>query len=227
MILTPEKIQSIIEKTINQQFENYWIYLLLSVIITLMASFLFQYFKEKGKNLAIIEDLKKITSQVETIKQNYKIEFDEIQKKNDLIFNELKESKNRYNSKQFELYNELWSSLIDLKLSADNLWSDATAKNLKKFSTNLYNAKISIEKSSLLIKTNHYTKLMEIIENFEKYENGKTKLIQIRNKTLEEVQGLAFRSYISGIIDENEYLKQRYDNLLNELKEKFRDTIKV
>lgn len=185
-----------------------------------------KYLEEKAKNTATKEDIKNITSQVESVKQSYKIEFDEIQKKNDLIFNELKESKNRYTSRQFELYNELWSSLIDLKFSADNLWNSATAENLKRFSTNLNSAKISIEKSSLLIEDNHYKELMKIIEKFEEYGDGKTKLIQIRNKTIDEVKGLAYNFYIETLIKENETFKINYDNLLVRLKKQFKNTIR-
>ena len=88
-----------------------------------------KYLEEKAKNTAIIEDIKKITSLVEAVKQSYKIDFDKIQKNNDLIFGEIKDTKTRYNSKQFELYNDLWSSLIDLKISANELWSSATEGN--------------------------------------------------------------------------------------------------
>lgn len=224
--MTPEKLQSIVETAIGNQFENYWFYLLLSVFFALMSSYLMQYINEKGKNLATKEDITDITSKVEDVKQSYKIEFDEIQKKNDLIFNELKESKNRYNSKQFEQYNELWSSLIDLKLSADNLWNSATAKNLKDFSTNLNKANVSIEKSSLLIENEDYKELIEIIKQFEEYEEGKTKLIQIRNKTLDEVKGLAYDSYISMLIQRNGVFKVNYEILLEKLKKQFKNTIR-
>ena len=176
--MTPEELRTIIQKTIGEQFDEYWIYLLLSILIALISSYFVQYLKEKGKNLATREDIADITSKIEAVKQSYQIEFDKIQKNNDLIFSEIKDTKNRYNSKQFELYNELWSSLIDLKISADDLWDSANGKNLKKFSTNLYNAKVSIEKSSLLIESTHYEGLMKIIRKFEEFEFGKKKLMQ-------------------------------------------------
>lgn len=185
-----------------------------------------KYLEEKAKNVAMQEDIQKITSQIEDVKQEYKIQFDEIQKKNDVFFDEIKQTKNRFNSKQFELYNELWSSLIDLKISADYLWKSATARNLIKFSSNLDSAKVSIEKKSLLIENTHYKKLMTIIEKLEAYEEGKIKLVEIRNKTTEEVEGLAYQSYIQGLIHSNESLKLHYEALLNTLKEKFKNTIR-
>lgn len=232
--MTPEKIQSIIEKAIGQQFENYWFYLLLSILVALVSSYLFQYLKEKGKNLATKEDIKKITSQVESVKQNYKIKFDKIQKNNDLIFSEVKDTKNRYNSKQFELYNDLWSSLIDLKISADELWESATSRKLKDFSTKLHNAKISIEKSSLLIENNHYDELMKVIKKFEDFEFGKGKLIYlrtIRTKTIKELDKISneitnFSDTVNNTISSNFKLKKNYNNLLDKLKIQFKLQIK-
>ena len=223
--MTPEELKSVIEKTIGQQFDNYWIYLLLSILIALITTYLVQYLKEKAKNLATKEDVADITSKVEEVKQSYKIKFDEIQQKNDLIFSELKESKSRYNSKQFELYNELWSSLIDLKLSADELWNSATVENLKRFSSNLHNAKTSIEKSSLLIEDEHYNELMKITV-LEEYQVGKTELIKFRNKTVHEARGLAEQTYIDRLIQNNSVLKQNYDILMKQLKKQFQNTIR-
>lgn len=224
--MTPEKIQSIVENVIGQQFENYWVYLLLSILLALISSYLFQYFKEKGKNLATQEDIENITSQVESVKQSYKIEFDKIQKNNDLIFSEIKDTKNRYNSKQFELYNDLWSSLIDLKISADELWESATGKKLKDFSTKLYNAKISIKKSSLLIENNHYDELMKVIKKFEEFEIGKKKLINLRNQTITAIDETLKYDNISNIIEQNRGVKTIYDALLDTLKLQFKSTIR-
>ena len=225
--MTPEKIQSIIEKAINQQFENYWLYLLLSILLALVSSYLFQYFKEKGKNLATKEDIADITSAVENVTNDYKIEFDKIQKKNDVIFSEIKDTKHRYNSKQFELYNELWSSLIDLKMSANDLWTSATGKKLKDFSTKLFNAKVSIEKSSLLIEDTHYDELIRIIRKFEEFRIGKKELISIRNRTISDIdQLLRDNNYIDDIIEQNREVKTSYDDLLDTLKLQFKHTVR-
>ena len=44
---------------------------------------------------------------MENVKQEYKIEFDKVQKNNYAIVFEIKDMISRYNLKQFELYNEL------------------------------------------------------------------------------------------------------------------------
>jgi len=185
-----------------------------------------KYLEEKAKNTATKEDIEKITSQVESVKQSYKIEFDKIQRKNDLIVSEIKDTKNRYNSKQFELYNELWSSLIDLKMSANDLWASATGKKLKDFSTKLFNAKVSIEKSSLLIEDTHYDELIRIIRKFEEFRIGKKDLITMRNRTISDIDQLLRDTYIDNIIEQNREVKTRYDDLLDTLKLQFKHTIR-
>lgn len=50
-----------------------------------------------------------ILPKVESVKLEHNKRFDEIQKKNDLFFSEIKSTKERFNAKQFELYNELWA----------------------------------------------------------------------------------------------------------------------
>ena len=227
--MSPEKIKLLIEETINGQLEYYWAYLLLSIILALLSSYFVQYYKEKGKNRARREDVEEITSKVEEVQKSYKIEFDNIQKNNDLMFSEIKDAKNRYNTKQFELYNELWSSLIDLKISADELWDSATGKKLKDFSNKLYNAKVSIEKSSLLIENNHYNELIKIIKKFEEFEFGKGNLIklrQLRNKTLSDIDKINSNNSFDDIIEQNRETKSNYDSLLGTLKKQFISTIK-
>ena len=186
-----------------------------------------KYLEEKAKNTATKEDIEKITSQVESVKQEYKIEFEKIQKNNDLIVSEIKDTTNRYNSKQFELYNNLWSSLIDLKISADELWESATGRKLKDFSTKLHNAKISIEKSSLLIENNHYDELIRIVKKFEEFEIGKKKLISLRNNNIQDINNIIQNTYnIDSVIQNNKNVKTNYDNLLEKLKKQFKSTIR-
>lgn len=222
--MTPEKIQSIVENAIGQQFENYWVYLLLSILLALISSYLLQYFKEKGKNLATQEVIEKITSQVESVKHSYKIDFDKIQKNNDLIFSEIKDTKNRYNSKQFELYNELWRSLIELKLSADELWDSATKVKLHDFSKKVHSASVSLEKSAILIDDNHYIKLRNILNEFEGFKFGKSELLlkRLRYKTKTQLESIDFYNSIEENIQRNGIIKNNYDNLLDELKNQFK-----
>ncbi|MDQ1340510.1 MAG: hypothetical protein QG567_1667 [Campylobacterota bacterium] len=202
----------------------------LTFLFMLKKNYFPKYLEEKAKNLATKEDIELITSKVESVKLEHNTKFDEIQKRNDLFFSELKNTKERFNSKQFELYNQLWSSLIDLKISADELWDFATIPKLKDFSKKVINAKIAIEKNSLLIENKHYRQLIGLINKFEDFRFGKENLLSlksIRNKTQEELNySDLYQQDLNDIISENRQTKNNYDSLLDKLKIEFVKQIK-
>ncbi len=196
-----------------------WIQLFLIIILSLLfKNYLTKYLEEKAKNLATKEDISDITEKIEAVKFEHNKRLDEIKNKNDLLYSEIKSRKERLNSKQFELYNDLWSSLIDLKISADELWNSATIEKLNDFSRKLFNAKISIEKSSLLIEDEHYSELFDIIIKFENYQVGKEKLIDLRNKTNKtNLNNEEIITYFKNIS-----IKFEYDALIFTLRNKFK-----
>ncbi|MCT7576461.1 hypothetical protein [Aliarcobacter butzleri] len=165
--------------------------------------------------------------QLESIKQEYKEKFDLIQKSNDAHFSELKNTKDRYNSKQFEIYNTLWVSLIELKFSADNLWDEATKRRLRIFSKKVAEAQKSIEISSLLLENDDYRELNNLIDKFNDFEIGKETLIKIKYKTDAEMHSKNINeASIEDMIRENGQTKNEYDTLIIKLKEKFKKQIK-
>lgn len=165
--------------------------------------------------------------QLESIKQEYKEKFDLIQKSNDAHFSELKNTKDRYNSKQFEIYNTLWVSLIELKFSGDNLWDEATKTRLRFFSKKVAEAKKEIEASSLLLEDRDYYELIFLIERFNDFEVGKETLIKIKYKTDAEMNSKNINAAsIEDMIRENGQTKNEYDTLIIKLKEKFKKQIK-
>ncbi|MDN5053833.1 hypothetical protein [Aliarcobacter butzleri] len=229
--MTPEDLQKIINTAIENEFEYYWLYWLIiiatSIIVSIIATLITSYLKEKGKNLATKEDIEEITNKVESIKQEYKEKFDLIQKSNDAHFSELKNTKDRYNSKQFEIYNTLWVSLIELKFSGDNLWDEATKTRLRIFSKKVAEAKKEIEASSLLLENSDYSQLILLITKFNDFEIGKETLIKIKYKTDAEMHSKNINeASIEDMIRENGQTKNEYDTLIIKLKEKFKKQIK-
>lgn len=223
--MTPEAFKEIVENVINQKFEYYNFYLLGAIVISVLIAYFISYFKEKGKNLATKEDIQEITNKVESVKQEYKKEFDLIQKKNEANFSELKNIKDRYNSKQFEIYNNLWTSLIELKFSADTLWDEANRKNLKDFSKKVAEAQKSIETNSLLLEDTDYGELNELIKKFNNFKFGKASLIEIKYKTDTQMDSIDVYD-INDMIDNNKRIKEQYDELIIILKQKFKEKIK-
>lgn len=229
--MTPEDLQKIINTAIENEFEYYWLYWLIiiatSIIVSIIATLITSYLKEKGKNLATKEDIQEITSKVESVKQEYKKEFDLIQKQNDAHFSELKNTKDRYNSKQFEIYNNLWVSLIELKFSADTLWDEATIPKLRNLSKKVAEAQKSIEISSLLLENDDYRELNNLIDKFNDFKVGKTKLIETKYKTdIQMDEYYINEDEIKKMIKLNGKIKKQYESLVINLKQEFKEQIK-
>src|SRR5215510_1088274 len=69
---------------------------------------------------------------------------------------------NRYSETQFQLYNDLWSSLCDLRIAGDQLWEEANSHNAQKFAQQLQKTKDMVQKRSLLIEDEHYESLKRL-----------------------------------------------------------------
>ena len=91
--MSPIEIEELITKTISDTTGTYQISLLLSVILALITTYFFQYFKDKGKNLATKEDIGEITQKIEDVKaeiQNkQEVEKQKRQLKYDALLNSL------------------------------------------------------------------------------------------------------------------------------------------
>ena len=120
-------------------------------------------------NRILEKDKLKYTTELEKIKTELQ---NESQKQN-LMFS-------LYFEGQFKLYNDLWVSLSELQSRVEDLWAEASPKNLKNFVSALRKAKNQIRSSALLIEPEHYKDIMNVIENIESYRDGKERLILAR-----------------------------------------------
>lgn len=140
----------------------------------------------------------------EKIKAQYQNEVNEYQAQLDVI----KQTTLRYSDKQFEHYNQLWSSLLDMRLLSDKLWESATSQNLDSFSKQLKATRNEIERASLFIEDAHYLELMELVRFFSEYEVGKSKLITFRqNQHFSQLD-------INTMIAENAVMKIRFEQVI-------------
>lgn len=150
---------------------------------------------------------------------------------------ELEETKNelekaklqfvRYSEKQFELYNDLWKVLLYTKQQADMLWQRADPSQIPAFSEQIRLTRKAIDDNLLLIEDEHYDKLILLIGQFEQFQFGKLKLIDIRSQmesgndvpsvTKEEAQST---------IKKNKKTKDKYDELIMDIGKSFRNQIK-
>jgi hypothetical protein len=145
--------------------------------------------------------------------------------KSDLALN-LEVSK-RYSSEQFKLYNNLWISLYDLKITGDNLWAVANTRHLKAFVAQLKKTEDQIDRHSLLVEDQDYSNLMKLINNFNQFRLGKNTVV-----TVVEWRKNNYNNYdppfdeIETLVHRNAKLKDDYSELLVHLKEDFKRQIR-
>jgi len=125
---------------------------------------------EYGRELEKYKDTLRKETDTELTKLNGKVEI-EVEKA------KLKHS--FYSEKQFELYNELWLNLCQLKSAMDKLWDDGNSTNLWDFQEKLIAARDMLIQKAILIEPSHYNELREVINEFINYQNGEDSLIKI------------------------------------------------
>jgi hypothetical protein len=131
----------------------------------------------------------------------------------------------RYSEKQFDLYNDLWRVLLYTKYQADELWESAMPEKIPSFGEQIKLTRDAVNNNLLLIEEAHYEKLIELIKQFEQFQFGKVKLIDIRKQPIET------REPISSVqakqtVQENMNTKEKYDQLIMEIGRTFRSQIK-
>lgn len=133
----------------------------------------------------------------------------------------------RYTEKQFELYNDLWKVLLYTKNQADSLWEVANPDQIPSFSEQIKLSKDAIDDNMLLIEESHYEKLMVLIKQFEQFQFGKIRLVDLRGQTPEKIIELGLtKEQIQQTIGLNKSIKDNYDNLIMEIGKSFREQIK-
>lgn len=160
-------------------------------------------------------------NELEGLKGKYQRELEETK-------NELEKAKSqflRYSEKQFELYNDLWKVLLYTKYQADEFWESADPEKLPAFGEQIKLTRDAINDNLLLIEEDHYEKLIELIQQFEQFQFGKVRLVDIRRQPREG------RKYISAdearqTISLNRETKEKYDTLIMEIGQSFRNQIK-
>lgn len=131
----------------------------------------------------------------------------------------------RYSEKQFELYNDLWKILLYTKNQADELWESAIPEKIPSFSEQIRLTRKAINDNLLLIEAEHYQKLIDLINQFEQFQFGKIKLIDIRQQSIELIPKISLEQ-TQHTINQNRRTKDKYDNIILEIGQSFRDQIK-
>lgn len=131
----------------------------------------------------------------------------------------------RYSEKQFDLYNDLWKVLLYTKYQADELWESAMPEKIPSFGEQIKLTRDAVNNNLLLIEEGHYEKLIELIVQFEQFQFGKVRLIDIRKRPKENRQAISINQ-TRQTIQENQRTKEKYDTLIMEIGKTFRTQIK-
>ena len=165
----------------------------------------------------------KHSQELEKIKNKYANELEETR-------SELEKAKLqfvRYSEKQFELYNDLWKVLLYTKQQADQLWLKADPSQIPAFSEQIRLTRRAIDDNLLLIEDEHYDKLIQLIEQFEQFQFGKLKLIDVRAQIESGDNALQItKSDAQSTIRKNRKTKEKYDELIMDIGKSFRNQIK-
>jgi len=126
------------------------------------------------------------TKNIEDHKNNLRKETDaELSRLNGKVSIEVEKAKLKmsfYSEKQFNLYNELWENLCELKVAMNELWAVINQENLIKFQEQLLKTDDLLEKRAILIEPHHYQKLRNILSEFGNYQLGKKSLYDLREE---------------------------------------------
>jgi Glu-tRNA(Gln) amidotransferase subunit E-like FAD-binding protein len=125
------------------------------------------------------------------------------------------EAVNRYSETQFHLYNDLWSSLCDLRIAGDQLWEEANSINAGRFARQLQKTRDMVQKRSLLIEDLHYEALKSLMQEFDDFNLGKARLLELRRNQF-PIQDLSDHD-VQRVIHQNSLKKEAYSQLLTEL----------
>ena len=102
----------------------------------------------------------------------------------------------------------------------EQLWEEASSRNLKEFASALTRSEKKIRSSALLIDPEHYQEIMDVIKNMGNYQFGKERLISAK-ANLQVVQPLE----IAELIKKNATNRARINCLINQILQSMRRQI--
>jgi hypothetical protein len=189
-----------------------------SVIIIAMSKwfgdFLAKTLFEKYKNIK--------EKELEGIKVSYQTELE----KTKTNLEKAKSLYLRYTEKQFELYNDLWKVLLYTKNQADALWAEVRQEKIPAFSEQIRNTRNAINDNMLLIEEEHYNNLIKLINQFEQFQFGKTKLVDMSSRVDNDSQFDISEEEVNQVIQSNKSTKDAYDKTIMKIGKSFRAQIR-
>jgi len=133
----------------------------------------------------------------------------------------------RYSEKQFDLYNNLWLVLNRTRELADSLWEKAERSMLTGFAEQIRQTRRAITDNMLLIEDSHYRDLDELLGEFEQFEFGKQKLVEMRTEDINRPVSIsASDAEVKSAIQANKKVRDKYTKLIMKIGRSLRKQIR-
>lgn len=131
---------------------------------------------------------------------------------------------NLYFSGQFDIYNKLWSSIVELEEAVDLLWEGVDKTRFESFVKATKKAKRSVRKAAPYIENEHYQIIDSFFNKIDEYREGKEKILSFDNLSDDEFNGNL--DVINGFVDQNretrDAIHQFAENCLHDFREKLK-----
>ncbi len=175
-------------------------------------------------NRILEQDKAKYNREIEGLKNEFNRELEYYKGQIELS----KQALSRYSKHQFNLYRELWTSLSELKISADTLWNKVDIDSVVDFIAKIRMARKDLYKNALLIEEIHEKELEELLNKFSNYSIGKFSLIEFdKQRSSLDFQGALQQALQRrSITEDNKITKDAYDKLLISIKTSFRKQLR-
>lgn len=128
----------------------------------------------------------------------------------------------QFTESQVDIYIQLWEILQAMCLAVEALWYRVTPENLALLARQLRNTKRKIARWSLFFDQQDLVEIEQIIRALEQFEIGKQRLYEIKSVT--DVDSYSSQEATEQI-EQNRQYKTRFENLLERLRQSFRDKL--
>jgi len=130
----------------------------------------------------------------------------------------------RYSETQFKLYSDLWSALCELETTAEALWESAEVEVVLQLRVKLVEAKKALRKGCLLIEDCDYRQLIAVLEQFEQFQFGKSKLVKLKTRA-QLTEAYVDEAEVKNVINANGSARADYSNLLESIRRSLKQQI--
>ncbi len=120
---------------------------------------------------------------------------------------------NMYFGGQFNKYNELWVSIVELQESVDLLWEGVDEIRLASFVNAINTSKKKLKLARPYLDPNDYRLVEEFFGKIDNYKEGKQTVLSFHNLPDREFNKRSTLDKVNSFIEQNRYLRDEINNI--------------